>query len=61
MTLGIMLNWAVISIIATFICRVINDNFIGVANVIFIGLVLAVASGMGYGSWRQGHNVEEKK
>jgi len=60
MTLGVMLNWAVIIIGATFICRAINDNFTGIANVVFIGLVLALAAGMGYWAWRQEHKTEHK-
>jgi len=55
MSVGLMLNWAVIIIVATFICRAINDNFTGIANVVFIGLVLLVASIMGYGAWQQEH------
>ena len=60
MSVGLMLNWAVIIIVATFICRAINDNFTGIVNIIFIGATLLVASVIGYWEWRQEHKAEEK-
>ncbi len=61
MSVGLMLNWAVIIIVATFICRTINDNFTGIVNIIFIGLTLLVASVMGYRAWWQEHKREISK
>ncbi len=61
MSLGLMLHWSVILIVAAFIIRAVNDNFTGLANVLFIGLVLLVASIAGYGAWRQEHKMEDGK